>query len=122
MTSHDSGLMLPKPSSLSEDSDSRILRGYCRARELGDPGPVCVGPKAHVEERKCSRTYDENPNGLEMLPRTIPSLASQNPEGKNGTSSKAASQNVPRRKDEYSRTHTGVWCRSSSRKDCHLRI
>ena len=91
MTSHDRGLMLPKPSSPSEDPDSRILRGYCGARELGDPGPFYAGPKARVEERKCPRTYDENPNGLEMLPRTILSLASQNPEGKNDTSSKAAS-------------------------------
>ena len=36
------------------------------------------------------RTCNESPNGLEMRPRTILSLASQNLEGKNDTPSKAA--------------------------------
>ena len=53
-----------------------------------------------------------------MQPRMILSSASQNLEGKNDTPSKAA----PRRKGEYSRTRTGVRCRSSSRKSGHLRI
>jgi len=43
--------MLPKPSFPSEDLDSRILRGYCGARELGDPDPLYAGPKAHAEKR-----------------------------------------------------------------------
>ena len=81
-----------------------------------------LSPRPALRREKCTRTYDENPNGLEMLPRTILSSAFQNPVGKNGTPSNAASQSIPRRKDEYSRTHTGVWCRSSSRKNCHLRI
>ena len=51
MTSHDRSLMLSKPSSPFEDPNSRILRGYYGARELGDPGPLYTEPKAHLEER-----------------------------------------------------------------------
>ena len=70
LTSHDRSLMLPKPSSPSKDPDSKILRGYCGAKELGNPGPLYAGSKDRAEE-KCPRTCDENPDGLEMLPRTI---------------------------------------------------
>ena len=42
-----------------------------------------------------SRICNESPNGLEMQPRTILSSASQNPEGKNGTPSKAAPKALP---------------------------
>ena len=52
LTSHDRGPMSPKPSSLSEESDSRILRGYCGAKELSNPDPLCTGPKARTEEGK----------------------------------------------------------------------
>jgi len=81
-----------------------------------------LGPRPMPRRGKCPRMYNESPNGLEMLPRTIPSSAFQNPKGQNGMPSKAASQNAPQRNDEYSRTHTRVWCRSSSRKSCHLHI
>ena len=89
---------------------------------LATPIHFVLGPKHVPRREKCPRTYDENPNSLEMLLSTILSSTFQNPEWKNGTPSEAASQGVPRRKDEYSRTHTEVWCRSSSRKNCHLRI
>ena len=51
LTSYDRDLMSSKPSSPSEEPDSRILRGYYGARELGDPGPLYTEPKAHLEER-----------------------------------------------------------------------
>ena len=92
------------------------------SKNLATPAHFVLGPRPALRRGKCPRTYNENPNGLEMLPRTILSLAFQNPEGKNGTPSKVASQSAPRRKDEYSKTHTGVWCRGSLRKSCHLHI
>ena len=58
-----------------------------------------LGLRPALRREKCPRTYDENPNGLEMLPRTILSSAFQNPKGKNGTPSEVASQGVPQRKD-----------------------
>jgi len=51
VTSHDRSLMLPKPSFPPEDPDSRILRGYCGVRELGDPGPLYAEINARAEKR-----------------------------------------------------------------------
>ena len=41
-----------KSSSLSEDPDSRILRGYCGAKGSGDSDPFDIKPKAHAEEEE----------------------------------------------------------------------
>ena len=71
-------------------------------KNLATPAHFVLGPRPTPRREKCLRTYNENPNGLEMLPRTILPSAFQNPEGKNGTPSKATSQSAPRRKDEYS--------------------
>ena len=50
MTSHDKGPRKSKHSSPSEESDSRILRGYCVAKKFDIPGPLYTKPKAHAEE------------------------------------------------------------------------
>ena len=52
LTSHDRGPMSSKPSSPSEEPDSKILRGYCGAKELSNPDPLCTRPKARTEEGK----------------------------------------------------------------------
>ena len=54
MTSHDEGPRTSKPSSSSEELDSRILRGYCGAKGFGNPGPFHIKPKAHAEEEEMS--------------------------------------------------------------------
>ena len=54
MTSHDKGPRTSKPSSPFEEPDSRILRGYCRAKEFGNPGQFHIKPKAHAEEEEMS--------------------------------------------------------------------
>ena len=54
MTSHDKGPRTSKPSSPFEEPDSRILRGYCRAKEFGNPGQFRIKPKAHAEEEEMS--------------------------------------------------------------------
>ena len=51
-TDHDIGPRTSKSSSPSKDSNSRILRGYCRAKGSGDSGPFDVKPKAHDEEEE----------------------------------------------------------------------
>ena len=43
---HDIGLTTPKPFSLSEGPDSRILRGYCGAKELVTPAHFALRLKA----------------------------------------------------------------------------
>ena len=52
MTSHDESLRTSKSSSPSEESDSRILRGYCGVKELSNPGPLYTELKAYVEEEE----------------------------------------------------------------------
>ena len=54
MTSHDEGPRTSKPSSPSEEPNNKILRGYCRAKEFGNPNPFHIKPKAHAEEEEMS--------------------------------------------------------------------
>ena len=51
-TGHDVGPRTSKSSSLSEDPDSRILRGYYGVEGSGDSGPFDIEPKAHAEEEE----------------------------------------------------------------------
>ena len=51
-TGHDVSSRTSKSSSLSEEPDSRILRGYCRTKGSGDSGPFNIKPKAHIEEEE----------------------------------------------------------------------
>ena len=46
------GPRISKSSSSSEESGSRILRGYCGAKGSGDPGPFHIKLKAHAEEEE----------------------------------------------------------------------
>ena len=48
--SHDIGPTSPKPSSPTKRSGSRILRGYCGAREFVTLAHFTLGPKARAEE------------------------------------------------------------------------
>ena len=52
MTSHDENRRTLKPSSPSEEPNSRILRGYCGFKELSSLGPLHTEPKAHAEEEE----------------------------------------------------------------------
>ena len=53
-TDHDIGLRTSKSSSPPEKPDSRILKGYCRAKGIGDPGPLHIKPMTHAEEEEMS--------------------------------------------------------------------
>ena len=53
-TSCDISPRTSKFSSSPEDPDSKILRGYCGAKEFGNPGPFHIKPKAHAEEEEMS--------------------------------------------------------------------
>ena len=54
MTNRDIGPRTLKSSSPSEELNSRIFRGYCGAKEFGNPGPFHIKPKAHAEEEEMS--------------------------------------------------------------------
>ena len=53
-TSHDIGPRTSKSSSLPKEPDSRIFRGYCGVKRIGDPGPFHIKPMAHAEEEEMS--------------------------------------------------------------------
>ena len=53
-TSHDIGPRISKSSSSPEKLDSKILRGYCGAKGIGDPGPFHINLTAHAEEKEMS--------------------------------------------------------------------
>ena len=53
-TGHDIGSRTSKSSSLPEGPDSRILRGYCGAKGIGDPSPFHIKPMAHTKEEEMS--------------------------------------------------------------------
>ena len=53
-TGRDISPRTSKSSSLLEELDSRILRGYCRAEEFGNPDPFHIKPNAHTEEEEMS--------------------------------------------------------------------
>ena len=54
MTSHDIGLRTSKSSFSPKELDSKILRGYCGAKGIGDPDPFHIKPMAHVKEEEMS--------------------------------------------------------------------
>ena len=59
-------------------------------QRICDPGPLYLRAQGPRQGETLPRTCSESPNGLEMQPRTILSLASQNLEGKNDTLLKVA--------------------------------
>ena len=54
MTGHREASRTLKPSSPSEEPNSRILRGYCGAEGCGNPSPFHIKPKAHTKEEEMS--------------------------------------------------------------------
>ena len=72
MTSHDESPRTSKPSSLSEESDSRILRGYYGVKELNSPDPLHTGPKAYAEE-------EETPEDEQRESKLPKDIAEDNP-------------------------------------------
>ena len=73
-TGHDEGLRTSKPSSPSEESDSRILRGYCGAKGLGNPGLFHIRPKAHTEEEEMFEDEQRRPKLPEDIAEDNPVL------------------------------------------------
>ena len=63
----DIGLRMSKSSSPPEEPGSRILRGYCGAKEFGNPGPFHIKPKAHVKEEEVF----EDEQKRSKLPRDV---------------------------------------------------
>ena len=97
-TGRDIGPRTSKSSSPPEELESRILRGYCGAKELGDPGPFHIKPEAHAKEEEMSK--DEQRRF--KLPRYV---AKDNP-----------ILSKPRSRKEKAARHQGQSPRASQRK------
>ena len=69
-TGHDTDPRTSKSSSSREESDSRILRGYCGAKGIGEPGPFHIKLMAHAEEKEMSENEQRKSRLPEILPRT----------------------------------------------------
>ena len=69
--SRDIGPRTSKSSSPPEEPDNRILRGYCGAKEFGNPAYFISSPRPMPRRKKCPRMNKEGPSCQEMLPRTI---------------------------------------------------
>ena len=54
LTSHDESPRTSKPSSPSGEPDNKVLRGYCGAKDFGNPDPFHIMPKAYAEEKEMS--------------------------------------------------------------------
>ena len=122
LTSHDRGPMSPKPSSPSEEPDSRILRGYYGAKEFDNPGPLCTGPKAHAEKGEIAEDGQRKPKWPKNVAEDNPALSILNPKRREQHTSKGGLPECPQEKDNYSRIPIGVWCRSNPRRNYHLHI
>ena len=60
-TGRDIGPRTSKSSSLPEESDSRILRGYCGAEEFGNLTHFISSPRPTLRRKKCPRTNEKGP-------------------------------------------------------------
>ena len=79
LTNHEKGPMSPKPSSLPEELDSRILRGYCGAKEFDDSSPLYTRLKARAEEGKMSEDVQRKPKWPRDVTEDNPVLSIPNP-------------------------------------------
>ena len=74
MTSHEEAPKTSKPSSPSEEPNSKIFRGYCGAKGYDNPGPFHIKPKAYAEEEEMSEDEQKRSKLLEDVTEDNPVL------------------------------------------------
>ena len=122
LTSHDKGPRTSKSSSLSEEPNSRILRGYCGVKEFGHPGSFYTKPLPTPRKKKCLRTNEESSNCQASSLRKILSSANRDYRKEERHAIKGRLTEHPKEKDKYCGSAMRVWWRSNSRRNCHLCI
>ena len=109
MTSHTKASRTLKPSSLSEELDIMILRGYCRAKDLGTSSHFISGPWPMPRRKKCWRKNKENLDCQDILPRiTLSSAKRDHGRGKRHVT-KGSLLEHPKGKPEGSGLTIGAW-------------
>ena len=91
-------------------------------KDLATPTYFISSPRPTLRRKKCSRTNEESPNGLETSLRMIPFSAIPDPRREERHAIEGSFPERPKKKDKYSKIAMGAWCRSNSRRNCHLRI
>ena len=109
MTSHDESLRTSKPLSPSEELDNRVLRGYCGAKESGNPGPFYIELKVHAEEEEMSEDEQRRSELLEDIAENNPVL------GK----SRSRKEKVARHQGQSLKASQG---KAQVQRDSHVRI
>ena len=85
------------------------------SKNLATPVYFMLSPRPTSMRKKCPRTNEESPNCLETLPRTILFSANSDPRREEWHAIEGNLTEHPKKKDKYSRTAMGAWCRSNSR-------
>ena len=121
-TGHDIGPRISKSSSSPEKLDSRILRGYCGAKGIGDPGPFHIKPMAHAEEKGMSEDEKKSSDRQDTLPRTTLSSANRDHEKGKYHAIEGSLLERPNGESQCCEPPIGAWWRSNPMKSCHIRI
>ena len=80
MTSHTETSRTSKPSSPSEEPDSRVFRGYCGAKGCGNPDPFYIKPKVHAKEEEMSENEQRESKLLGGIAEDNPILGELRPQ------------------------------------------
>ena len=92
-------------------------------QRIWQPRPISYqaqGP--HWKRKKCPRMNEEGPNCQETLLRTILSSINRDHGRKKRHAAKGSLPERPKEKHKCNESAMGVWWRSNSRRNCHLRI
>ena len=92
------------------------------SKNLTTTAHFILGLKPTLRKKKCPRTNEESPNCQAASPRTILSSANRDYRTEERHAIKGRLAEHPKKKDKYCGSAMGAWWRSSSRRNCHLRI
>ena len=92
------------------------------SKNLPTPAHFMLNPRPTPRRKKCLRTNEEGPNCQETLLRTILSSANQGHGRKKRHAAKGSLLERPKGKHKCNESAMGVWWRSNSMRNCHLRI
>ena len=81
-----------------------------------------LSPRPMSRRKKCLSTNEEGPNCQETLPRTILSSTNRDHGRKMQHATKGSLPECLKGKHKCNESVMGVWLRSNSRRNCHLRI
>ena len=135
-TGHDIGSRTSKSSSSSKEParghqnppphprsrTARFWKAIVGPKNLATWTHFISSPRLTPSRKKCPRTNEKGPNCQEMLPRTILSSVNRDHGRKKRHAAKGSPPERPKGKHKCNESALGVWWRSNSMRNCHLRI